>query len=809
MADRTQRLLLAALLAAAVLVVYVPAYRADFIDFDDSDYVTGNPHVASGLSATNVHWAFTRYHSSNWHPLTWISHMLDVELFRLDPRGHHAVNVALHAVNAALLFLMLASLTGQKWPSLIVAALFALHPVNVESVAWISQRKTTLSTLFGILAIWSYGLYAKGRSRQYYASLAWFACSLMAKQTLVTLPFALLLIDFWPLRRPQLEPPRKQALTWPMVARGWWKLVPEKLPYLAITVAAAAITLLVQHQAINTLESMPVSVRLGNASISYVRYLGLLIWPLKLAVFYPLYNAEVTLPRVVASLAALAAISAAVCYLGLRWRYLFSGWFWYLGTMVPVIGLVQVGAQSMADRYAYVSFWGLFIAIVWGTRDLLGTALAFKSVRTATAAVTIAVLAGLSWLSVEQASQWRDTITLFEDAAADTELNWQAHRVLADHYLIKADYRRAIEHCRLGVECGKEQGRILSTYGRALFEQGDADSGLAKMQQAAKVDPENALVRTNLGWALGQTGRFEAAAKELSAAAKRLDDRSTSYARRMVYVNWAHALAKTNRLSDARQKLELALAEEPLDALLLLSAADLDLQLNDPRRAIERLRQALSREPNNAQSNYLLAKALAADGQLETAISQFDRVSRQHPDQLDPTLQSVRLLARMGREAEARERLMATLAYWQHSPNPQANQAVSLLYTHLANLDVGQKRPADAIEHYNQALAAWPENYQANNNLAWLLATCREPSLRDGKRAVALATRASELLGRPHAGTLGTLAAAYAANGDFAKATATARDALAEADKTGDEISADACRRQLALYEKGQPYIED
>jgi hypothetical protein len=270
MASSKTRLCLSALLVALSLVAYWPAYQAEFVDFDDFDYVYGNRHVATGLSGENVQWAFTRYHSSNWHPLTWISHMLDVELFGLDARGHHAVNVVLHAANAVLLFLMLGYMTRDLAASFIAAALFAIHPINVESVAWVSQRKTTLSTLFGILAIWYYAVYAlKQNRRAYVASLTLFAGSLMAKQTLVTLPFALLLLDYWPLNRKELQPPPKRPQTWGDLLRGWYRLAPEKLPYLALAIVACGVTLLVQQQAMNTVEMLPIETRLGNISISY------------------------------------------------------------------------------------------------------------------------------------------------------------------------------------------------------------------------------------------------------------------------------------------------------------------------------------------------------------------------------------------------------------------------------------------------------------------------------------------------------------------------------------------------------------
>ena len=386
------RLSLAALLVGITLTAYWPAYQAGFVDFDDSDYVNGNSHVLTGLNAENITWAFTRYHAANWHPLTWISHMIDAELFGLDARGHHVVNVLLHSANAALLFLLLAYMTGNVAASFVVAALFAIHPINVESVAWISQRKTTLSTVFGILSIWCYAAYTRHRDwRPYVGSLALFACSLMSKQTLVTLPFALLLLDYWPLARQELATPAKSLPSWRTLLRGWIRLFPEKVPYLALALLVSAVTVLVQQQAIMSIDKLPLATRLGNVAIAYLAYLGKMFWPVNFAPFYPLYQVDITLPRVMVSVAALAAITAASYYFGRQRRYLLVGWFWYLGTMVPVIGLVQVGGQSMADRYAYVSFWGVWIAVVWGANDLWQSAVRSDVARK----VTVAAIGGL------------------------------------------------------------------------------------------------------------------------------------------------------------------------------------------------------------------------------------------------------------------------------------------------------------------------------------------------------------------------------------------------------------------------------
>ena len=334
-------MVLCAALVAATFAAYSPALDAGFVAFDDDAYVYDNPQVSAGLGWTGVPWALVASHASNWHPLTWLSHMADVEIFGQGPQGHHFTNVALHAANAVLLFLLLASLTGALLPSFFAAGVFALHPANVESVAWISQRKTTLSTLFLLLALFGYVRYVRHRApRAYAASLLCFALSLASKQTFVTLPVLLLLLDYWPLRRDaETEPAPRRA------GGRAWPLLREKIPYLVLAAAASLVTFHVQADAMPSIEAYPLSERLGNVPIAYVRYLGMLLWPTRLAVFYPQGPGDVTTQKLLACLALLAVVTALVWRFR-RWRFLLFGWLWFLVALVPMIGVVQVGPQN-------------------------------------------------------------------------------------------------------------------------------------------------------------------------------------------------------------------------------------------------------------------------------------------------------------------------------------------------------------------------------------------------------------------------------------------------------------------------------
>ena len=353
-------ILLALLLILGTIVVYIPALHNGFVNYDDPDYVTANLHVRQGLSWSNIRWAFTATVQANWHPLTWISHMIDVQFFGMNPTGHHAVSVLLHAINVVLLFFLLARTTGYTLRSAAVAAIFAVHPLNVESVAWIAERKSLLCMLFFLLALLAYGWYVRKPGIGRYLCVGFlFAMGLMAKPMVVTFPFVLLLFDYWPLQRL-----KEGQITFP-------KLLIEKIPLFALSAASAMITVIAQHGAgaLGITAALPLSFRIKNAIYSYLIYIFKGIWPSRLAVFYPHPENTLALWKVLLAALVLLAITVLVWHFR-RYKYLLAGWLWYLGTMVPVIGIVQVGRQAMADRYAYVPFIGLFVMAVWLIAEL-------------------------------------------------------------------------------------------------------------------------------------------------------------------------------------------------------------------------------------------------------------------------------------------------------------------------------------------------------------------------------------------------------------------------------------------------------
>ena len=430
------RIALVTLLVLTTLFAYRRSLSSDFITLDDPWYVTANTRVQEGLNSGSFAWAWTAFDASNWHPVTWLSHMLDVQLFGLDAGKHHLTNLLLHCANAVLLMILLFRMTGALWRSALVAFLFALHPLHVESVAWIAERKDVLSTLFWLLTLWAWLAYTRSKKPGPYAlALALFSLGLMSKPMLVTLPFTLLLLDFWPLGRATL-PLRGQGVT---VKRLLW----EKAPLFAMSAASCVFTLIAQREAMQNLSFLSPAERVANALKAYAGYLDKMVWPSKLAVFYPYHQTGLLTGSAAAALLLLAALTILALKLARRAPYLCMGWLWYLGTLVPVIGLIQVGDQSMADRYTYVPLIGIFIAAAWGLADLTGEN---RTLRHAAAALAVVVLAGSFAVTRVQTGYWTDAETLFGHALEVTSDNWVAHNCLGISLAFKGRMNEAVLH---------------------------------------------------------------------------------------------------------------------------------------------------------------------------------------------------------------------------------------------------------------------------------------------------------------------------------------------------------------------------
>jgi tetratricopeptide (TPR) repeat protein len=540
------------LLAATTLAVYNPVNRNAFVNFDDNHYITHNPHVLAGLNRETLEWAFEGYHEANWHPLTWISHALDCELFGVNPVGHHYVNVVLHAADAILLFLLLQSATGFTWRSLMVAALFALHPVNVESVAWASERKNVLSMMFLLLTMQAYGWYVKkpGVGR-YVAVAALFACGLMSKPQVITLPFLLLLWDYWPLGRlsgSSGNPPAKMSA-----------LIFEKIPLFALSLASAVITVQAQKAggAIHSAIVYPFRLRLENAVVSYLRYIGNAFWPTRLSPLYPHPLDLLHSWQVVASLVFLMLATGAVI-LNRRRGYVMTGWFWFLGSMVPMIGLVQVGEQAMADRYAYLPFIGLFLMVVWGLAEWAQTWRISSSLLAVAAAV---VLAALGFLTYRQIGYWHDSETLWSYALQVTSVpSYKAHFNLAITYDEQGRFEEAIQQFREAVDPGSDDPKI--HLGLGIYDQrhGDLEKAIGEFQTTLTMTSDPLLkadAYSNMGSAYRQRRDYEQA-KQSFADALKLDPNKP-----MALIGMGLVAQRSGDIAEAVIEYSRAMAVEP------------------------------------------------------------------------------------------------------------------------------------------------------------------------------------------------------------------------------------------------------
>ena len=581
---------LALLLIAATLALYNPANRALFTNYDDQNYITENYHVHQGLTWQNVKWAFTTFEVTNWHPVTWLSYLLDAQLYRLNPAGYHFTNIALHSLNVALLFLVLAVATGRLWPSFWVAAIFAVHPLNVESVAWIAERKNVLSTFFLLVTLAAYGWYAsKASLKRYAVVLAAFAMGLMAKPMLVTLPFALLLLDYWPLQRFAFVPADSEQ---DKAKKPLNALLTEKIPLLILAVASSVLTVLAQHQAgaIRTIQVLSFSRRIENALLSYGKYLVKAFWPTRLAVFYP-YDAHALRPGpLLLSSVVVIGLTTAALMLRRSKPYFLIGWLWYLGTMVPVIGLVQVGDQAMADRYAYVPLIGIYVALVWMICEFAATR--GEVARAAGIAGVVALLL-LAVVTRRQISYWHDSIALFTHSLEVTPTNWLAqdnlghalsdagrddeavkhyfaalattvhdplaHYDLGTYFLSKHQLRDAVSEYESTLQVADNPQLLAKTnhnMGVALAELGDAKLSEEHFRAALRLDPQRNTTYTALGMLLLNQGRPNEAIEMLS---KSVAIAPTA----MAYYNLGRSYQREGLLPEAVAAYREVLREEP------------------------------------------------------------------------------------------------------------------------------------------------------------------------------------------------------------------------------------------------------
>lgn len=584
-------------LVLLTLAVYWRAGANDFVDYDDGLYVFNNTHVRDGFSVAGLRYAFTTGETGTWQPLVLLSHMLDAQLYGLDPRGHHLTNVFLHAANALLLLVVLNRLTGNYYASWFVAAVFALHPAHVESVAWVSERKDVLSTVFWMLTMLAYARYARRPGPANYALVfGALALGLMAKPMLVTLPCVLLLLDYWPLRRFEgsADPAWRRAI----------HLFIEKLPLFALSAASSAVTLYVQSstQTVVSLENLPLAARLSNVVVSLARYLGKMLWPVNLAVHYPHPKDTLPMGLVAACAALLLFITVAAVVLRKRAPYGLVGWLWYLVTVSPVIGLIQVGTQGMADRYTYVPMIGCSILVAWGVPDLLalprrvGLAAPRRAVRDALWASVVVLVCAMSILTFRQIGVWKDTETLWRHAVRVTKNNDIACRNLAMFEIEKGRFDAAVSLLETAVRVNPADEGAYYFLGLACHRLGRLDSAESYYRQALRLDPGNIDTMNGLGLALLGNRSFERAIEILRAAHEADPARADSIA------NYGAALCAAGRHEEAVSLLESGVKAHPDNPVLSNVLAIALHGVGRTRDAVEQVRKALELRPDYVEA---------------------------------------------------------------------------------------------------------------------------------------------------------------------------------------------------------------
>jgi tetratricopeptide (TPR) repeat protein len=600
-------------LAAITFAVFGQTLRHEFIDFDDRAYVYENPMVAQGLTLKGIAWAFTHVHSANWHPLTWLSHDLDCQLYGMNPAGHHLTNVLLHTATVIALFLILRQMTGALWRSAFVAAFFAIHPLRVESVAWVAERKDVLSGLFFMLTIGAYVRYVENLKFQisnfkffYIASVVLFALGLMCKPMLVTLPVVLLLLDYWPLRR--------------VPSAG--RLVVEKLPLLALSAASCVLTLLAQNEAMPLTASISVPLRFANALATSMIYLGQMVWPAGLAVFYPFPHNGLPAWEVALAGTLLAGFSVAAWAERRKRPWLLMGWLWYLVMLLPVAGLIQVGGQAHADRYTYLPQIGIYVAVTWLAAE-------WQASRTALGGLAAGALAVLMVCAWKQTAYWKTSEILWTHTLACTTGNDVAHNNLGDVLFHKGRVDEAITHFQQTLQISPNYKGTHYNLATALMQKGRVDEAITQYREALQINPDHADAHVNLGNALRQMGRGDEAIIQYQKALQITPESMNAHN------NLGIVLSQKGRADEAITQFQKALQIEPASADVHNNLGSVLLQIGKADEAINQLQMALQIKPDDAQAHYNLGIAFFQKGSMDEAIAQFQKALQIKPDYPD------------------------------------------------------------------------------------------------------------------------------------------------------------------------------
>jgi len=679
-------------LAVLVWIAFGQAIHYGFVNFDDDVYVYKNEHVTGGVTRSGAEWAFTHVHSSNWHPLTWLSHMLDCQFYGLNAGGHHFTSILIHAMTCVLLFLLLRQITGFLWRSAFVAAVFAVHPLRVESVAWVAERKDVLSGLFFVLTLAVYVWYARrGWSLvRYLAVVFMFSLALMSKPMVVTLPFVLLLLDYWPLKR--FTTSENQSIP--------WRSVLDKFPLLALSGAVCAITVLAQHEAVSPL---PLSLRLSNAAVSSVVYLRQLIFPAGLVVLYPFPERGLPQPEIFLAGYLLIAISAAVFFARRKYPWLLFGWLWYLGMLVPVIGILQVGAQAHADRYTYLPQIGLCIALTWGIAELTVQGRGYQMALGCVSAATVIILVVCAH---KQTAYWQNSRILWTRSLAFTSDNIVAQNNLGNALLDEGKVDEAIPHFKEARRIKPEDAKAAFNLGNALIQKGELREGIVNLSQALQLKPDYAEAHINLGSAFLKTGKVEEAIDHFQKALQLEPDQPSAWN------DLGYARLQQGAMDKATACFQNALELDPAEPVTQNNIANALMQQGKVDESIGYYQKALQLKADFPEAEYNLGTALVQKNNLSDAIVHFQKALRLKPDYANAAYNIGIALFHQdkAREAEAFFRKAIEI-------NPDYAEA----HYNLGNALIRQGKIDDGIAQFRKALQIEPGQLMTRNNLGYVL----------------------------------------------------------------------------------------
>jgi len=793
-------------LILGTLLVFWQVRNFAFVNYDDNDYVYENPHVLNGLTWDGVIWAFTTNRSANWHPLTWLSLMLDCQLFSANPGWMHLVNLLLHLANTLLLFAVLRKMTGALWQSAFVAAAFAIHPMHVQSVAWIAERKDVLSTLFLLLTLAAYVSYVRRRGLVRYAlTLLLFALGLLTKPMLVTLPVLLLLLDYWPLGRfdshqtiKATSGQKRQSSPAHDKRRILYRAIIEKVPFFALSAISSVITFLAQRSggAVISINALPLGYRIANAFLSYVRYIGKMFWPRNLAIFYPFDVDRFAFWQAVMCVLLLLVISIFVIRFRRKQRCLPVGWFWFVVTLIPVVGLVQSGAQAYADRYSYIPYIGLFIVIAWGLPELLSK---WPQRKITLGLSMVIVLIPLGICAHRQVSYWNNNFTLFSHAIEVTQNNYLAHNNLGVAYGKLSRWQDEVEAYKQTIRIKPDYAKAHNNLGAVYYSVGRYQDAVEAYKQAIRVKPDYAEAHHNLGVTYYKLGRYQDAIESLKQVIRIKPDYAEAYSNLGLVMqaqgNYDEAIKNFSRVAQL-QPYEIKPLNDIANALISSG------KLND---AVEQLRRIIKMRPDTAASLNTLALLIVNHPEIKGHdANEAVRLARRACELTNyrnavflKTLAIVYSSA--GRYSEAADTAEAVL-------NIDPNLVSVHKVLEVALLSGGYFKKA--VVHMKRYLEIEPNDIDTKNNLAWILATSPDPNIRNPSEAIRLAQETCNVTNFKDPNALDTLAAAYASEGRFTDAVEIARTAINLADDANQPQLKNAIYERLDFYTQGKPYID-